>query len=102
MNTQENHKKLYKTKRWQMTRQAVIDRDKDICFFCGRLILERRTIHHKEEVNEENWLDESVAYNLDNLVECHADCHDYHHERFGFKKTIVNKDLSIDYERRGK
>ena len=96
----EKHKQVYKTKAWQAVRQAVIRRDKDICFFCGRLILKRRTIHHIQELNDDNWQDESIAYNLDNLVECHAECHDYHHHRFGYKESIANDDLSIDYSRR--
>lgn len=98
----EAHKKVYKTKRWQEVRQLVIDRDKDICYFCGRLILKKRTIHHKEELNEENWTNEDIAFNLDNLVECHARCHDIHHQRFGYKDSIVNDDLSIDYSRRAR
>lgn len=92
--------KVYKTARWKKIRQAVIDRDKDICYFCHRLILKRRTIHHLQELNEENWNDEEIAYNLDNLVECHSDCHDYHHMRFGYKESIVNTDLTIDYSKR--
>lgn len=92
--------KVYKTTRWKKIRQAVIDRDKDICYFCHRLILKRRTIHHLQELNEENWNDEEIAYNLDNLVECHDDCHNIHHKRWGYKESIVNTDLSIDYSKR--
>lgn len=92
--------KVYKTARWKKIRQAVIDRDKDICYFCHRLILKRRTIHHLQELNEENWNDEEIAYNLDNLVECHADCHDIHHQRWGYKASVVNTDLTIDYSKR--
>ena len=97
---QEKHDKIYKTRRWQIVRQQVIDRDKDICYFCGKLILKRRTIHHLQELDEDNFVDDDIAFGLDNLVECHADCHDIHHRRFGFKDSIVNDDLSIDYERR--
>ena len=92
--------KVYKTARWKKIRQAVIDRDKDICYFCHRLILKRRTIHHLQELNEENWNDEEVAYNLDNLVECHDDCHNIHHRRWGYKESVVNTDLTIDYSKR--
>lgn len=92
--------KVYKTARWKKIRQAVIDRDKDICYFCHRLILKRRTIHHLQELNEENWSDEEVAYNLDNLVECHDDCHNIWHKRWGYKESVVNTDLSIDYSKR--
>lgn len=96
------HKKVYKTKRWQQTRQAVFDRDKLICYFCHKLVTSRPTVHHLEELDEENWWDENIAYKMDNLVTCHHECHNEHHQRFGFnvKKTIVNDDLSIDYDRR--
>ena len=96
----EKHDRVYKTTRWKKVRQQVIDRDKDICYFCGRLILKRRTIHHLQELNEENFVEEDIAFGLDNLVECHAECHDIHHQRYGYKPSIVNDDLSIDYERR--
>ena len=48
------NKAFYKSKKWQKVRELVILRDRDICFFCGQLILKRRTIHHKEELNENN------------------------------------------------
>lgn len=89
---------VYKSQEWKKVRQAVIDRDKDICFFCGKLILKRRTIHHKIELTEENYNDPNIAFNLDNLVECHKSCHDFHHDRFGHQ--IVNAKLDIDYSKR--
>lgn len=92
--------KAYWNSRWRKIREQVINRDKDICYFCGQLILKRRTIHHKEEVNEENWQDESIVYNLDNLVECHDYCHNMHHDRHGYKSSIVDTSLEIDYSKR--
>lgn len=97
----EQHKKFYKTKQWREVRQFVIDRDKAICFFCGKVITQRATVHHKQELNEENWLDWNIALNPENLVACHAECHNFHHKRFGYKPSIVNDDLSIDYSQRG-
>lgn len=92
-------KMVYKNPRWQKVRQEVIKRDRDICYFCGKLILKKRTIHHLIEIDEHNYSDENIAFNLDNLVECHSSCHDQYHERFG-KATMVNKDLDIDYSKR--
>ena len=92
-------KAVYKNPRWEQVRRAVIERDRDICYFCGRLILKRRTIHHIIEIDENNYKDENIAFNLDNLVECHNTCHDAYHERFG-KGTLVNADLDIDYDKR--
>ena len=82
-------------------RNYVLHRDKGICFFCGRLIDKRPTVHHKDELNEDNVFDWNIALNPDNLVACHADCHNMHHERFGYKHSIVNRDLTIDYSKRG-
>lgn len=96
----EEHKKVYKTKLWQAIRAEVLYRDRGICYFCGKLISKRATVHHIEELNEDNYTDYNIAYNMDNLVACHADCHNEHHERFGYKHTIVRDDLSIDYSKR--
>lgn len=93
-------KEVYKTKIWQEIRKAVIERDKSICYFCGKLINKRATVHHKEEINECNYKDWGVAFNMDNLVTCHPYCHDQHHGRFGYKTSIVQDDLSIDYSKR--
>lgn len=92
-------KAVYKHPNWKYIRQAVIQRDRDICYFCGKLILKRRTIHHKIEINENNYSDPEIAFSLDNLVECHDTCHNLYHDRFG-KPSIVNEDLSIDYSKR--
>lgn len=92
-------KQVYKDPRWKLCRDAVIQRDRDICYFCGRIILKKRTIHHLIEINENNYSDPEIAFNLDNLVECHHGCHDQYHNRFG-KQSMVDKDLNIDYERR--
>ena len=93
-------KAVYKCPNWKGVREQVIARDKGICYFCGKLVTRRQTIHHKQEINEENFSDFNVAFNLDNLVLCHATCHDMHHHRFGYKSSIVNDDLSIDYKKR--
>ena len=92
-------KAVYKDPRWEHIRQAVISRDRDICFFCGRIILKKRTIHHLIEIDEHNYKDPDIAFNLDNLVECHNTCHDLYHQRFG-KPSIVDKDLNNDYSKR--
>lgn len=93
-------KAVYKSKLWKEVRLAVIDRDKGICYFCGKIINRKATVHHLEELNEENYTNYDIAYNMDNLVACHSDCHNIHHERFGYKGSIVNDDLSIDYSKR--
>jgi len=93
-------KAVYETPTWKRIRQAVIQRDRGICYFCGKLVTKRMTIHHMQEIDEKNFSDENIAFNLDNLVLCHSECHNIYHDRFGYKKSIVNDDLSIDYSKR--
>lgn len=93
-------KAVYKSEQWKYIREQVIHRDRGLCYFCGKIVLKRQTIHHKEELNEQNYGDWNIAFNLDNLVLCHHYCHNEHHERFGYKHKIVNDDLSIDYTKR--
>lgn len=92
--------KVYKNPRWKYVRKAVIERDRDICYFCGKLILKKRTIHHLQEIDENNYSDENIAFNLENLVEVHDECHNLHHEMFGYKQSIVDDDLNINYSKR--
>lgn len=96
----ENRKTFYKSPEWQAVRQAVIERDKGLCYFCGQLVLKRLTVHHIQELNEENWMNPEISLNLDNLVLCHAECHNEHHKRWGYKESIANDDLTIDYSKR--
>lgn len=97
---QNYQKQVYKTKQWQTVRQLVIDRDRSICYFCGRIVTKKATVHHLQEINEQNFNDWDIAFNMDNLVCCHPRCHDLWHERFGYKNSIVNDDLTIDYSKR--
>lgn len=78
----------------------MIYRDKGICYFCGKLIGKRANVHHLQELDETNFTDFDIAYGLDNLVCCHHECHNEHHERFGYKHSMVNNDLTIDYSKR--
>ena len=97
---EEKHKQIYKTKLWEETRKAVIERDRAICYFCGKIITGRPTVHHLIELTDENFTDFDIAYNMNNLVTCHADCHNSAHGRFS-KPTIVNPySLEIDYSKR--
>lgn len=99
------HKKIYETKRWQIVRQQVINRDRDICQKCGKFILKKRTIHHIIELTDENYTNDAIAYGLDNLQELCFKCHNNIHEK-GFndnkyvKNTIVDDELNIDYSKR--
>lgn len=96
----EEWQKVYNTTAWKKLRHDIYLRDKGICHFCGKLITNKPTVHHLQEINEQNARDPSVFLNPDNLVLCHHECHNAHHKRFGYKGSIVRDDLTIDYSRR--
>lgn len=102
MKNESNHKSVYKTSRWLKTRQFVIQRDHGICQMCNRLILKNAEVDHIIELNDSNFKDESIAYGFENLRTLCHDCHNKVHNRFKEynERSIVDLDLSIDYERR--
>ena len=89
---------IYKTALWKEIREKVIKRDRAICYFCGKPILKGATVHHLQEVNELNFMNDNIVYNMDNLVCCHRECHNIHHGRFG-KQSAVDEDLNIDFRK---
>lgn len=96
-------KAVYLSPRWKKIREEVINRDHAVCYFCKKLILGSIHVHHIIELTEENYQDEDIAFNTDNLVCSHHKCHNVHHHRFSAvseKVTIVDDELNIDYERR--
>ena len=92
--------KIYNCKKWDDIRKAVIKRDKGICYFCHKPILNHAQVHHLQEVNELNYMNENIVYNLDNLVCVHRECHNAHHKRF-CKRSIVDENLNVNYKERG-
>ena len=56
-------KAVYKCPNWKGIREQVITRDKGICYFCGKLVTRRQTVHHLEEINENNFSDINIAFN---------------------------------------
>lgn len=55
-------KAVYKDPRWEICRREVIKRDRDICYFCKRIILKKRTIHHLIEIDETNYSNPKIAF----------------------------------------
>lgn len=52
--------RLYNTKRWQEVKEYVIERDKGRCQECGKLIVGRFIIHHKELANQSNFFNTDI------------------------------------------
>lgn len=83
---------FYKTKRWKQTRRTYALSKYCICERCNRPIYlsgvndylpkEKRLkgiVHHKEHLNESNYLIDEIAYGFDNLELLCFDCHQQEH-----------------------
>lgn len=94
--------KFYNSKEWKRMRAYIIQRDKGICFFCGKLILGTPEVDHKIELTKDNWYKPEISLNPVLLRSAHHKCHNRRHHRFGEQKkeSIVNDELEIDYGRR--
>lgn len=85
---------FYRSEEWGRCRSAFIAsriaRDGEMrCERCGKAILRQYEgiVHHKEELDEANVCDPSIALNPDNLMlVCHW-CHDAIHERWGHQRS---------------
>lgn len=90
---------IYKSSRWKNLRYEIYKRDLGLCYFCGKGVLKKFVIHHKIELNDDNYHDENISFNPDNLVLCHNKCHEKHHNRaLNNEKQILNKDINLDID----
>lgn len=93
--------KFYNSRQWKDIRKKIQLRDRGICQMCNKLVVGRLEVHHKIELTEQNYTDESVSLNPDLLISTCSQCHNNHHGRFtNTKQTIVGENWNIDYERR--
>lgn len=70
-------KKKYNCKKWEKVRNLKIAQCNGLCERCYAkgIYKEGVIVHHKEHVTEENYQDDLVMYNLDNLEFVCANCH---------------------------
>lgn len=81
-------RRFYRSKAWREVRQAVIDRQFNICADClaNGDLSPIDEVHHLTFLTEENVGDPNVSLNPDNCVGLCTNCHNKRHER-GFKGT---------------
>lgn len=72
--------KKYKTKKWQKLRQQKLILN-PLCERCDKKEIKNPAyfIHHKEYVTDENYMDDSVFFNIDNLESLCKKCHNEEH-----------------------
>lgn len=84
-----NDTSFYQSDEWIATRSKVIhDRlvnGETICEYCHEPIYKKYDIivHHKIELNENNYQDAYISLNPDNLMIVHHACHNKIHNNFG-------------------
>ena len=98
---------FYQSKAWKQIRQGVWLKQNCICARCGRAVYvdgispfipkEKRLrgiVHHKEYLTEQNYTDDAIAYDDNNLEGLCIDCHNAEHARPG----AIRKNLKFDDE----
>ena len=71
----------YKCTRWKKTR---IEKLQQTNYFCERCIKQgiynsAKIVHHKEYINNLNYIDDDIFYKLDNLEALCQECHNKEH-----------------------
>ena len=97
---------LYKSKAWKQNRIAFAISKYCICERCGRAVYVsgvndylpkeqrlRYIVHHKEYLNDNNYTDDTIAYDWDNLELLCIDCHNKEHTQ---KVSAIRTDLEFD------
>lgn len=100
-----NREKFYKTKLWEDITKYIWLKQKCICSRCGRPVYKRGIsewipkdkrikgiVHHKEYLDDNNFLDPNIALNENNLEGICIDCHNKEH----FQSSCLKDDVMFD------
>lgn len=98
---------FYQSKAWKQVRKNIWLKQSCLCARCHRPVYvsgiseyiskEKRLkgiVHHKEYLTDNNFIDEKISLNEDNLEGLCIDCHNDEH----FDEGITRKDLAFDCE----
>ncbi|AVI05741.1 HNH endonuclease [Staphylococcus hominis] len=80
---------FYRSNTWKKCRNAYMDSQHHICERCGGLAV---ICHHKEWLNEDNYINPHIAYGWDNLEALCLDCHNKEH----FGSNSIDDELMFD------
>lgn len=97
--------KFYQTKAWKNVRKTIWLKQSCLCNRCNRPVYvngisewipkDKRLkgiVHHKEYLTDNNFKDDSIAFNEDNLEGICIDCHNKEH----FKTNSIRDGLMFD------
>ncbi|MDO0995577.1 HNH endonuclease [Staphylococcus borealis] len=80
---------FYRSTTWKKCRNAYMQSQNYICERCGGLAV---ICHHKEWLNEDNYINPHIAYGWDNLEALCLDCHNKEH----FGSNSIDDELMFD------
>lgn len=87
---------FYRSREWAallaaLKQERVNDEGQIVCEYCGKPIVRAYDMigHHKEELTEENVNDFSISLNPNNVQFVHHRCHNYIHNKLGYKVREV-------------
>lgn len=90
---------VYNTKKWKLKRKSILNKRNLTCDLCGKIITDKYNVHHKIELDYNNYLNNEIVFGDDNLMLLHIECHNIIHNK-NFKKTIqlTNKSkIGVNY-----
>lgn len=98
---------FYRTKAWKRVRKNIWLKQSCLCARCHRPVYiidisepiqeEKRLkgiVHHKEYLNDKNFMNDSIALNEENLEGLCIDCHNDEH----FSTNVTRKDVMFNAE----
>lgn len=100
-------KEFYQTKAWKQMRKIIWLKQSCLCNRCHKAVYVdgisdyipkgkrlKGIVHHKEYLTDNNYLDDFISLNEDNLEGICIDCHNKEH----FEKAAIRNDLKFDEE----
>ena len=87
---------FYQSKEWinllkQIRQERINDEGYIVCEYCEKPIIKKFDCigHHKEQLTEDNVNDFTISLNPDNIALVHHKCHNYIHNKFGYKRKEI-------------
>lgn len=73
--------KRYHSQRWKKLRKLKLIQEGGLCERCKKkgIAVPAYIVHHKEYVTDQNYKDEEIFFNIDNLETLCLDCHNKEH-----------------------